>query len=845
MNEILNIVQDTMFNKIEISDAINCLYGSLKINSSKQDVFITKCAIRLLNRLEQFYGNNASFKDLAVSLRQFILFSKNKVRIPDSLVNILSTVNYELGLMIDVDNEVDSYLKVPEWFSQKKHFEKAYNLDCSESSNDTIGDNMLIELSYFHMYRSFAQKVSVYNVLNMPDGYTMLISLPTGSGKSIIGQLASYIGNGLTVVVVPTIALAIDQLRSANQLPGFLKNSRKPRAYYGEMKNGEKIEIINEIKQNKVSLLFISPEALIKSEFNDVLLKAAEKGKIDHFIIDESHLVVDWGEFFRTEFQFLSIYRKKLLQASNKIKTILLSATFLENTVKVLKELFSEGNNWIEVRADSLRKEPMYCVDANKDELVRKNHVLELVHLLPRPMILYVTTKKDAEEWEKSIMENGFKKVEIFYGDTHSDDRKRIINDWAEDRLDLIIATSAFGMGVDKPDIRTILHACIPESPNRFYQEVGRGGRDGLNSLSVISSYTTEDKKVANDLTKRRVLGSENIISRWISLYETRSVIAPDEFWIDTNVKPRHIKEEQITGLTNISWNEYVILFLARNKFISLLDFKYEINKKAYKIQVKIENFSILEEQAFTQWVINNREYEREIVKKGLDEMKRLVDTPFKKCWSVVFSESYTLADQNCNGCPYCERNSHHKSLYESSIKEITYSSMDYVELKENDEFGFMGNCKDLWINYGDVEFSDVKDDVEILIGYLIENDIRKIIVPNSISNSWELNLDLLGSIERKKHCIFSLDEIEEIFEYDNTILLSGKFLIIFGEDDIENNTIFKLGHKIINYYPNNKVIYLSHSNLYIKSYHKNIDHIINGYSIELKKLLKEIVNVI
>lgn len=845
MNEILTIVQDTMHNKIEIKDALNSLYDVMKINNNRKDVFIIKCAIRLLIRLEQFNENNASIKDLGVSIRQFILYSKNKIRIPDTLVNSLSTVNYELGLIIDVDNEVDAYLKIPEWFNQKKNFEKSYDIKSYECSNEAIGDNMLTELSSFPMYRSFAQKVSVYNALNMSDGCTMLISLPTGSGKSMIGQLASFIGEGITIVVVPTIALALDQLRSSNLLSGVHNSSRKPKAYYSEMKKGEKDEIINEIKQSKVSLLYISPEALIKGEFNEILLKAAEQGKIDNFIIDESHLVVDWGEFFRTEFQFLSIYRKKLLQASDKIKTILLSATFLDNTVKVLKELFSENNNWIEVRTDSLRKEPMYCIDSNKDYFMRKNHVLELAHLLPRPMILYVTTKKDADEWEQCFIENGFKKVEIFYGDTHSDDRKRIINDWAEDRLDFIIATSAFGMGVDKPDIRTVLHACIPESPNRFYQEVGRGGRDGLNSLSVISSYTTEDKDVANDLTKNRVLGSENIISRWISLYETRSVIAPDEFWIDTNVKPRHIKEEQITGLTNISWNEYVLLFLARNKFISLIDFKYENNKKAYKIKIKIENFSILEEQAFTEWVTNNREHEREIVKKGLVEMKRLVDTPFKKCWSQVFSEIYTLADPNCNGCPYCERNNHHESQYESSIKEITNFSKDYAELKENDEVRFMGNCNDLWINYGDAEFSEVKDDVETLIGYFIENDINKIIVPNRISNNWELNKDLLGSIERKNHCVFTPDEIDKIFEYDNNILLRGKFLIIFSEDNIENNSLFKLGQRIVNYYPHNKVIYLSHNNLYIKSHNKNINHIINGYSIELKKLLKEAVNVI
>ena len=460
MIKILNIVEEALFNQIEVNAAINTLYESMKINCSRQEIFIIKCAIRLLNRLEQLNEKKASIKDFAVSLRQFILYSKKKIRIPDYLADMLTTVNEEFGLTIDVDNEVNSYIKTPEWFKQKTYFEKAYNLDCSESSNDIIGDNLLMELSSYERYRSFAQKVSVYNALNMPNGYSMLISLPTGSGKSMIGQMSAYVGDGLTIVVVPTIALAIDQLRSSMQLPGFTDNSRKPRAYYGDMKYQEKTKLIEEIKDNKVSLLYISPESLIKGDFNEVILEAARKGIVDNFIIDEAHLVVDWGEVFRTEFQFLSIYRKKLLEASNnRIKTILLSATFTDSTVEVLKELFSETNNWIEVRADSLRKEPMYCVDSNKDEEMRREHVLELIHLLPRPMILYVITKKDAENWKELFLQNGFKNLEIFYGDTDSNDRERIIKDWADDKLDLIIATSAFGMGVDKPDIRTVLHA--------------------------------------------------------------------------------------------------------------------------------------------------------------------------------------------------------------------------------------------------------------------------------------------------------------------------------------------------------------------------------------------------
>ena len=120
---------------------------------------------------------------------------------------------------------------------------------------------------------------------------------------------------------------------------------------------------------------------------------------------------------------------------------------------------------------------------------------------MPRPIIIYVSKRDDAKEWKKKLIEKGYRSVEIFSGSTVDSERERIIRQWNHDEIDIIVATSAFGMGVDKRDIRTVIHCCLPESINRFYQEVGRGGRDGFASISLLSYVYDEDTSVQDGLT--------------------------------------------------------------------------------------------------------------------------------------------------------------------------------------------------------------------------------------------------------------------------------------------------------------------------------------------------------
>lgn len=226
--------------------------------------------------------------------------------------------------------------------------------------------------------------------------------------------------------------------------------------------------------------------------FESVLKVANKQHYIKNIVIDEAHIVVDWGASFRVDYQCLEAWRKKLLLNNPGIRTILLSGTFESKSIEVLKKLFSDGNKWIEVRCDELRHEPRYIILKEKGYKNKDKKTIELVRKLPHPMIIYVARPDDAERVKKLLCDNGIRNTRTYTGLTNNDIREKLLKDWKANKFEIMIATSAFGVGVDKPDVRTVLHLYIPQNPNAYYQELGRGGRDQLPCLSVMCTYADD-----------------------------------------------------------------------------------------------------------------------------------------------------------------------------------------------------------------------------------------------------------------------------------------------------------------------------------------------------------------
>lgn len=179
------------------------------------------------------------------------------------------------------------------------------------------------------------QKLAVYGALNAPEGYTVLVSLPTGGGKSLVTQTISYQKDGLTIVIVPTISLAIDQKRVTKKV---IKRATNEEEIFSYSSGDDVGPIFKAIREQKAKVLFISPEALLENPgFAEVVKEANKSRYLKNIVIDEAHIVVDWGASFRVDYQCLESWRNMLLLTNPSLRTILLSATFEDRCVATLR----------------------------------------------------------------------------------------------------------------------------------------------------------------------------------------------------------------------------------------------------------------------------------------------------------------------------------------------------------------------------------------------------------------------------------------------------------------------------------------------------------------------------
>ena len=513
-------------------------------------------------------------------------------------------------------------------------------------------DSLIYSVTGFKQFKTMSQKLAVYGALNTPEGYTTLVSLPTGGGKSLITQMMAYQSDGLTIVVVPTVSLADDQLIAAKQI---IKRSTVDQEIFS-YRSGIPVAPIMAAIQNKTArLLFISPEALMNNQAFDNIIKVANKQHyMKNIVIDEAHIVVDWGASFRVDYQCLEAWRKRLLLTNPSIRTILLSATFENKCIGVLKKLFSDGTRWIEVRCDALRHEPRYILLKEKGYKNKDKKTIELVRKLPHPMIIYVARPDDAERIKALLADNGIRNVCTYTGLTNNDLREQLLKNWKANKFEIMVATSAFGVGVDKPDVRTVLHLYIPQNPNAYYQELGRGGRDQLPCLSVMCTYA-DDIKFAFQRISKRVMTTEKIIGRWDSMYNNKSSIRDGAIvHINTAIRPNyHDKDEwddRPVSDADMNWNIYVLLLFRRYDLIEIIDITNDNGIYTSSVKIK-EDLLRNKSDAQTNLLDQIRTEEWNYYNDAYLTMDKAIKDSENKCWSEMFFDTYDRVFEYCAGC--------------------------------------------------------------------------------------------------------------------------------------------------------------------------------------------------
>lgn len=646
-----------------------------------------------------------------------------------------------------------------------------------------------------------------------------MVAMSTGGGKSLITQTVSYqYDNGLTIIIVPTISLMLDQQRNASSI--IKPDNKKEIMYYHSGCNVD--ELISALDKNLVRMLFISPEALIKNiRIQDSILKANSKGYLKNLVIDEAHIIIEWGASFRVDFQCLDSFKRLLVKDNPSLRTYLLSATFSKKVVDNLKMFYGDDDRWIEIRLDALRKEPRFDIIKCNSYTEKHDRIKELVCKLPRPMIIYVNSPDDAEKVQHELAKVGFDNTRIFTGKTKSIDRERIINEWISDKFDLMIATCAFGVGVDKKDVRTVIHSYIPSSADQYYQECGRGGRDGLPCLSVML-YTDDDIKATMSMTQK-VLTVEKLCGRWFSMLNNRKTnIRLDSIVIDTSVKPNYSDTDSFyvdVNNADITWNVYVILLLRRARMIEITDVKYSDDRYIFNIRLIDKRIRFDCEQTIE--IFNSiRDDESKSIYMEIKELTSKLRRVGKSCWSSMFNDIYLLTEEYCAGC-----NNHNDIRSERGNHFPLKKPIFYpVSIPEGKLCDVMTGTKEMLIICEE-------DSYEIIQNLLIGADI--IIIPDES----ELAFRLLNSkiIKPTQYCM-GYSEFFDLSRMNSYYYLSGNIVFYIGDDQELAERVLNISHD-----KEYNRVYVVNSDFYIAKRNKNISELVNGackYDYIIKKEL-------
>lgn len=514
-------------------------------------------------------------------------------------------------------------------------------------------------------YRSVGQRAAARAALSTPPGGSLAVALATGEGKSLLFQLAQMVGftgapprgeiPGTTMVVVPTVALALDHEASSLNLMGH----RSPLAFRSGADSNQ--FLIERIRDGTQGLCFASPEAACGT-LRTALLSAAGSGTLNSIIVDEAHLVDQWGTGFRTEFQELSGLRRELLAVAplpTRLRTLLLSATLTASSLATLEALFGDGNPLRSLTAVTLRPEPDYWIAAPCTASEREQRVLDALAHIPRPAILYVTEVKHAEAWMRRVRKAGYNRVRMLHGGTSAEAREEILKYWRNGALDLVIGTSAFGLGIDYQHARSVLHACVPETLDRFYQEVGRAGRDGRASIS-ISVPANEDFGPAERLGEQKVISIDRGLVRWRAMFESAVTVGYRLVAVDVNARPSASESDiDMSGDRNTDWNIRTLTLLARSGIIELLGRQSrEIGTGPARLTIRILDDGHQRPECWREQVAPVRDAIATANRGNFDLMRRFLRA--NECPARIFEALYGAENvlSSCSRCFLCRANS-------------------------------------------------------------------------------------------------------------------------------------------------------------------------------------------
>lgn len=327
-------------------------------------------------------------------------------------------------------------------------------------------------------------------IKNLLEGKDIFVLMPTGGGKSLCYQLPALISEGTAIVVSPLIALMKNQVDAIN---GLSSDEGVAHVLNSSLNKTQTKQVFDDIKAGKTKLLYVAPESLIKEDY----LEFFKDVTISFVAIDEAHCISEWGHDFRPEYRNLKLIIDKIADvpvialtatATPKVQDDIQKTLGMSNAL-VFKESFNRPNLFYEVRPKvNIDKEIVKFINQHKG----------------KSGIVYCLSRRKVEEFAQLLQVNGINALPYHAG---LDQKTRVANQdkFLMEEADVIVATIAFGMGIDKPDVRFVIHYDIPKSLESYYQETGRAGRDGGEGICLAFYDPKDIEKLEKFLAQKPV----------------------------------------------------------------------------------------------------------------------------------------------------------------------------------------------------------------------------------------------------------------------------------------------------------------------------------------------------
>jgi ATP-dependent DNA helicase RecQ len=460
-------------------------------------------------------------------------------------------------------------------------------------------------------YDSFrpGQEEAIRALLSKKD---TLVVMPTGSGKSAIYQIAGLMLEGSVVVISPLIALQKDQVDSINSQGA----EAEAVAVNSTQRVAEARAALEKIENGKGKFIFLAPEQLHKQE----TIEKLDSAKVALFVVDEAHCISEWGHDFRPDYLQLGPAIERLGHPVVLAMTATASRDVREEIIERLNmrtpQVFVHGFD---------RPNIYLRVDHFDAEDRKLEAVIHRVHWSDKPAIVYVSTRKAAEEIMRRLADEGIHAL-FYHGGLKASERHEIQDQFMSGDAEVIVATNAFGMGIDKADIRFVYHYDISESLDAYYQEIGRAGRDGEQAEAILF-YRHEDLGIAKFRSGEAQLASEKV-------EQVAEVIADEQ-------KP--VEPEKIAEATNLSERKLATV-IHRLEDVGAV----EILSTG---EVKLTEDADTSEAA--QAAVEEQDHRREIKQERLRQMQKYADTSACRREHLLryFGDNFTGPCNNCDNC--------------------------------------------------------------------------------------------------------------------------------------------------------------------------------------------------